>query len=261
MNRVIAIDWSGEGSGRRARDKIWLAEARGNDLVRLESGRDRREVVAHLICIASTDPDIVVGLDFAFSFPCWFIKKRGVTSIDQLWDLVSRQGEEWLRNCPEPFWGRPGKRKPNLPEHFRVTEHQASQSPQVNPKSVFQIGGAGAVGTGSIRGMPYLAKLHRAGFSIWPFHAPHTPLVVEIYPRLLTGPVNKTDPAERAAYSAEGWPEIDKGLAPQAASSEDAFDAAISAVVMSRHLTDTSRLTPSRDDTCLMEGEIWQGDN
>ena len=257
MNRVIAIDWSGAKSGAAARTKIWVAEARGGRLVRLESGRDRAEVIAHLIRDASADPDVVVGLDFAFSFPCWFAKKRGATSIEELWTLVAAQGEEWLGSCPEPFWGKPGKRKPNLPEHFRVTEQQASEPTGSNPKSVFQIGGAGAVGTGSIRGMPYLAKLRGNGFSIWPFHEFQTPLAIEIYPRLLTGPVMKADAYERAAYLAERCPEIDDELELKAASSEDAFDAAVSAVVMSRHLSEISALTASRDGTCLLEGSIW----
>ena len=56
---------------------------------------------------------------------------------------------------------------------------------------MFQIGGAGAVGTGSIRGMPHLLTLADSGFTIWPFVSGGLPTVVEIYPRALTGPVNK----------------------------------------------------------------------
>ena len=161
--------------------------------MRLESGRDRREVVTHLIKDAKKDPDLVVGLDFAFSFP----------------------------------------------------------------KSVFQIGGAGAVGTGSIRGMPHVAALRREGFSIWPFHEVKSPLVIEIYPRLLTGPVNKSDPSARKAFLVGGFPEIDNMLARMAASSDDAFDAAISAVVMARHMDELSALTASQDPTELLEGRMW----
>ena len=38
----------------------------------------------------------------------------------------------------------------------------------VRPKSTFQIGGAGAVGTGSLRGMPHLLTLREAGCAVWP---------------------------------------------------------------------------------------------
>ena len=258
MSRVIAVDWSGAKVG--ARSKIWLAEVRDGRLTRLESGRDRAEVVADLIASAEADPDVVVGLDFAFGFPGWYAKKLGATSVEELWTLVEEQREEWLRGCPHPFWGRPGKRKPNLPEHehFRHTERRVAKRYGVTPKSVFQIGGAGAVGTGSVRGMPHLTTLVERGFSIWPFHAVRLPLVIEIYPRLLTGNVTKADFDARAAYLAEGeFPEIDDSLACKVMHSEDAFDAAVSAVVMSRHRDQLSALTASKDATELIEGRIW----
>ena len=260
MKCVIAIDWSGAKAG--ARSKIWLAEVRDGRLTRLESGRDRSEVVAHVIDHASADPDVAVGLDFAFSFPRWYAEQLGATSIEELsietlWNLVAEQGEDWLRNCPDPFWGKPGRGKLELPEHLRRTEECASKQEGSTPKSVFQIGGAGAVGTGSIRGMPHLLTLRAAGFSVWPFHEAKPPLVVEIYPRLLTGPVNKSDAFAREAYLAQGFPEIDDSLAHKAASSEDAFDAAVSAVIMSRHADEISTLTATRDHKERIEGTIW----
>ena len=224
--------------------------------MRLESGRDRREVVTHLIEDAKQEPGVVVGLDFAFSFPRWFAAERGAESIEEVWNLAAEQGEEWLRDCPPPFWGRPRKPRPDLKTHFRVTDDVARAKGSF-PKSVFQIGGAGAVGTGSIRGMPHLAALRAAGFSIWPFHEVTAPLVIEIYPRLLTGPVNKSDPSARKALLAGGFPEIDDKLARKAASSDDAFDAAVSAVVMARHLGEITELTASEDPKERIEGRIW----
>ena len=256
MKRVIAVDWS--GAQRGARSKIWLAEVRGGRLTRVESGRDRREVVTHLIEDAKQNPDVVVGLDFAFSFPRWFVARWGATSIEELWKLVAEQGNEWLRDSPRPFWGRAGSKKQTGLDLFRNTEKRASDPKQrASPKSVFQIDGPGAVGKGSIRGMPHLATLRAAGFSIWPFHEVKLPLVVEIYPRLLTGPVNKSDLSARKALLASGFPEIDDGLADEAASTDDAFDAAISAVVMDRHMDEISSLTASRDPTELLEGRMW----
>ena len=256
MTRTIAVDWS--GARARASSKIWLAEVRGGRLARLESGRGRPEVVDHLI--ADARGDVVIGLDFAFSFPRWFTESRRATSIDELWRVAAEQGEEWLSGCPHPFWGRPGKRKPNWKNprlHLRRTDQHASEPKGASPKSVFQIGGAGQVGTGSIRGMPHLARLRAEGFSIWPFDRARTPLVIEIYPRLLTGPVKKSDPRARAEYLAEHVPEIDEALAREAASSEDAFDAAVSAVVMSRHLDEISALSAPPDPTEAIEGRIW----
>ena len=258
MRRIIAVDWSGAKAG--ARSRIWLAEVCNGRLMRLESGRTRHEVIAYLIEIARTSPDMVVGLDFAFSFPHWFAERENAIPVEKCWNLVAEHGEDWLRNCPHPFWGRPGRPRPDLPEddHYRCTERRAAKAEGANPKSVFQIGGAGAVGTGSIRGMPHLAHLAAEGFSIWPFHEVRTPTVVEIYPRLLTDSVNKSDFSERRAHlAAECSPEIGGGLACKAASSEDAFDAAVSAVVMSRHVEQIAALTRSEDPVELIEGAIW----
>ena len=125
----------------------------------------------------------------------------------------------------------------------------------ITPKSVFQIGGAGAVGTGSIRGMPYLRNLRQAGFGIWPFDPPARLTVIEIYPRVLTGPVKKSDRTERERYLA-GW-NIPEYLRRRTIDSEDAFDAAVSALVMSRHADDLVSLQPATDPDIRLEGSIW----
>ena len=261
LRRAVAVDWS--GAMANARSKIWLAEACDGHLVRLESGRNRDETIAHLIADAEADPEVVVGLDFAFSFPIWFKEELGALSICKLWSRVDENGEKWLRDCPHPFWGRAGKPKPDLPEHFRLTEECAREQ-GVSPKSVFQIGGAGAVGTGSIRGMPHLSTLRKSGFGIWPFQEARPPSVIEIYPRLLTGRVTKADFDARWAYLNDpptDFGEIDaSALRCKAASSEDAFDAAVSAMVMSRHLDEISALTAATDARERAEGRIWWPD-
>ena len=105
--------------------------------------------------------------------------------------------------------------------------------------------------------MPHLTRLRSAGFSIWPFHEPTVPLVIEIYPRLLTGPVRKSSPHDRVAYLREGFPEIPAHLESVAASSDDAFDAAVSAVVMARHVDELLGLERTTDPLELIEGRIW----
>lgn len=253
--RTLAIDWS--GAARGARNKIWLAEVSGGQLTRLECGRTRRQITEHLAEEARRDPNLIVGLDFAFSFPVSFLKERGLSDALALWDLATDQGEAWLKTCDPPFWGRPGCPRPSGGDQWRRTEGVVRDRTKAQPKSVFQVGGAGAVGTGSIRGMPVLADLARAGFSIWPFHGAKPPLVVEIYPRLLTGAVVKNDPVERATYLARDLPELSEEHVRLAASSEDAFDAAVSAVVMARHTAEILALPPARDETERLEGAIW----
>jgi len=177
-----------------------MAVVRDGQLVYLENGRTRDEVIAQIMASVHEHRDVVVGFDFAFSFPAWFLRERGLDDVGSLWDLVGAEGEAWLADCQPPFWGRPGTKKPVLAEHFRETDRSCEPVAGITPKSVFQIGGAGAVGTASIRGMPYLGRLREAGFSVWPFDPPRLPLVVEIYPRALTGEVNKSDAGARTEY-------------------------------------------------------------
>lgn len=256
---VIAVDWSGAQKG--VRRKLWLAEARDGQLVRLESGRTREELVAHLIQRAAADRDLVVGLDFAFSYPAWFVRVQGEASARELWALVEREGERWLSSCPPPFWGRKGRRRPrSTPERplFRHTEGEHLPIAGIGPKSVFQIGGAGAVGTGSIRGMPHLLRLSRAGFAVWPFDPPREPLVIEIYPRWLSGAVTKGSAAGRECHIRAHCPGQPEELLERAASCDDAFDAAVSALAMSAHAAELPLLAPARSPDELLEGRIWR---
>jgi len=63
-----------------------------------------------------------------------------------------------------PFWGHQGsKRQLSADQQFRLTELALIER-GLQPKSVFQLGGAGAVGTGSLRGMRHLLQLQAAGF-------------------------------------------------------------------------------------------------
>ena len=216
--RILAVDWSG---ARTAEHRvIWLAEAVDGRLVRLEGGRDREQLVAHLLEEAERDPELVVGLDFAFSLPEWFLRARGIDDVSNAWDLVSCEAEAWLRDPQPPFWR---ERKPPG-NGFRRTELECGG----RPKSVFQLVGAGQVGTGSLRGIPFLPRL-RERFAIWPFDKPQLPLLVEIYPRL---------------YARDGtYP------------NEHARDAAVSALAMSRWAGDWRRLPC--DPGYALEGRIW----
>jgi hypothetical protein len=218
--RILAVDWS--GARTREGGAIWLAEAVDGRLVRLEGGRGREQLVAHLLEEASRDAELVVGLDFAFSLPEWFLRTRGIDDVSNAWDLVSCEAETWLRDPRPPFWR---KRRPPGQVAFRRTELECGGA----PKSVFQLVGAGQVGTGSLRGMPFLPRL-RERFSIWPFDEPRLPLLVEIYPRL-----HRSEDG--------GYP------------NEHARDAAASALAMSRWRGDWRRLP--RDPRYALEGRIW----
>jgi len=252
--RIIAIDWSGALNG--AARKIWLCEVIDGEVARLECGRDRAEIEALLLDEARRDGDLVVGLDFAFSMPAWFMREQGFASAHDLWAaLPGGLGERWLRGCEPPFWGRPAKRRPaaDLP---RPAMRRCERD--IGAKSVFQIGGAGAVGTGSLRGMPMLHRLHVAGFHIWPYDDLGLPLVVEIYPRLFTGPVRKSSREARERYVTQHGVGVQPPAVKAAIDSDDAFDALFSALAMWRHRSEFKSLPGPGDAIMQLEGEIWR---
>jgi hypothetical protein len=294
LQRVVGVDWSGDqGPGQRR--KIWAAawtagSSRDDGTVLLESGRSRVELMEWLVELARETPRMVVGFDFSFSYPAWFLRELGIASAPEFWRVVADgQGERWLhQDCEDVrFWGRVGpQRHGKKPAEFRG-EHAhrmlrraetalkvraeiadplaAARIAGIAPKSVFQIGGAGAVGTASLRGMPGLLRLRSAGFKVWPFDAPSgkEPLVVEIYTRLMTGAVTKSSEVARTAYLTEKRREnalysgLSRRVLMKARGSEDAFDALVTAMVMVEHRGEFARLRKTEDEVFRMEGQTW----
>src|SRR5271167_682850 len=290
LQRVVGVDWSGDkGPGQRRTiwAGVWTAST---GRVTLEGGRTREELIVWLIEMSRETPRMVVGFDFTFSYPAWFLRELGIASAPEFWRFVADgQGERWLhKDCEDGrFWGRVGSRRHGKkPEEF-CGEHahrmlrraetvlkvraemtdplQVAKIAGIAPKSVFQIGGAGAVGTASLRGMPGLLVLREAGFRIWPYDEPSLkePLVVEIYTRLMTGAVNKSSEVARTAYLAKKRKEnamyagLSRLVVAKARASEDAFDALVTAMVMTEHRGEFAALRKTEDEVFRMEGQTW----
>jgi hypothetical protein len=183
MTAYIGIDWSGASDDRGQRRAIALAVVDEGRLT-VYDGRNRGETVYWLAERAAGGP-VVAGIDCSFSVPRWVADLHGCNTIDAIWDVVGASGEGWLTSCPPPFFG-PGGRRRSLPDElgFRATEH-ALRDRGYRPKSLFQLAGAGQVGRGSLRAMPWLAWLRAQGAAIWPFDAPGTCTIVEAWPTLL----------------------------------------------------------------------------
>jgi hypothetical protein len=254
--RLCAVDWSGAVMGQRR--SIWTAIVVDGVVESLAAGRTRGEIIEYLVQLGNADGNLVVGLDFAFSFPAWFLSERNLQSAAELWHLATNEGEKWLTDCDPPFWGRKGRPCPLAADkQFRQTEKRMPRVGSSSPQSVFKISGAGSVGTGSIRGMPFLRQLKAAGFSIWPFDPYSAPLVVEIYPRVLTESVVKSDLQARIAYLADGPWRLNQSFLTLAQSSPDAFDAVVSALAMDRWSGQLATLPKASDPQTLLEGQIW----
>jgi len=225
-----------------------LGNAAGHDLdggsaegvvVDAKAGRTREELAQYLLAEADRDSDLVVGFDFAFSLPGWYLAQQRIASVRDLWERVSTDDltprmrklglPDWLNDPDPPFWT---KRRPHDlgGREYRVTERECRPA-----KSVFQLVGAGQVGRGSLYGMQVLHELVACGFHVWPFEHAALPLVVEIYPRLF--------PSER-------W--LD-------AENEHERDATVSALTLSRAGREILELTA--EPSYGLEGKIWRPSN
>jgi hypothetical protein len=253
----VAIDWSGDATERGQRRHIVAATVRDGRVIEVIAGRTRSDVARSLVATADRDSPLLAGLDFSFSVPEWFARSHGCDSIDAVWALAAERGEEWLRECAPPFWGRPRTRCGiDAAARYRVCE-QRLRAQRRQPKSVFQIGGAGAVGTGSLRGMPWLAWLRARGFAIWPFDAAGACTAFEVYPSLYAK-VATNDAGGRAAHLARlsprtlGAPEREAAIR-----SDDAFDAVVSALAMWERRDELLALPATPDTTMAIEGAVW----
>ena len=118
LQRVVAVDWSGRvdvaGQRRHIWAGVWTASSGAGGGFSLESGRTREELIEWLVEMAGETPRMVVGFDFSFSYPAWFLEELGIASAPEFWRSVADgQGERWLhRECEDGrFWGKP-KKKP-----------------------------------------------------------------------------------------------------------------------------------------------------
>nr|WP_224825142.1 gephyrin-like molybdotransferase Glp [Cognatishimia sp. MH4019] len=181
--------------------------------------------------LRSTPGRILLGFDFAFGFPPGFAEAlTGRAEARAVWaDLACRirDGKNNENNRFQvadainaatpgegPFWGRPvGLTLPHLDMTKRRTaaypEFRAIEGHSKGAKSVWQLAGAGAVGSQTLIGLAHLHRLCEAfgdEIAVWPqntgWSKPDARItLVEIYPALLN----------RAPLDAlcEGWDKSD----------------------------------------------------
>jgi hypothetical protein len=212
------------------------------------------------------EPATIVGLDFAFSWPRWYLEAQALAGPQEAWAHAGALAGLAAAALPRPFWGagiRPladaglaGR------EAFRATE-RSPDAAAAGARSTFHAGGNGTVGLQSIRGMPFLSVLRRAGVAVWPFDAPAPggPAAVEIFPRMIARRLARAG-SRGAAFRAEvlaGLPHRAFAGAPgareRALAGQDAFDAAVSAIALSRDAA--AGLVAPAPAVADREGWIW----
>jgi hypothetical protein len=113
--------------------------------------------------------------------------------------------------------------------------------------------------------MPVLRRLREAGFAVWPFDRAglNRPMVVEMYTRLNTGPVRKSNAAARAEYLWQrrredaAYAALPRRVMEKARGSEDAFDALVSCMVMTARKDEFAGLGTPKDPGYRVEGWTW----
>jgi hypothetical protein len=170
---VIAIDWSGAKQNPKG---IRLAAVEAGRVTESRPLATREDAIELVVARSGA---VFAGFDFSFGLPAWFAQELNCATVDEVWDVVAKEGERWLGPPPTPpFWNARCDLAPD--RRFRACERRYPTA-----KSVFQLVGNGQVGAGSVRGMPLLRELRAAGFAIWPFDPVGERTVFEIYPTAL----------------------------------------------------------------------------
>ena len=152
----------------------------------LETGRGRPATTARLVELAVEEPETVIGLDFSFSAPSWFLDAHRMRAAAELWRWAAAglaRDPGFVRALGPPFWGPGIRPRPRADGPALRRTEEVLGRPGARPSSFFRLSGPGSVGAQSLTGMPELMSLCDVGVSIWPFDPPRLPVAVEVFPR------------------------------------------------------------------------------
>ncbi len=239
FDAYIVADWTAAETKKLGDNSLWIGVAKRDVRFRLytetHNVATRAEGEALLNSLLAEHKKrgdrVLVGLDFNFGFPAGTaarLKLEG-TPWRALWKFLATNVVDKADNTNNryqvaakmnrlmtdeawPFWGAPAKQaqrwltttKPPQGtgdiREFRATE-DAARKGRLQPKSVWQMHGAGAVGGQTLVGVPVVRRLlEKLGPSaaVWPFGTgwreltpadvePLSALVVEVWPSMFDG--------------------------------------------------------------------------
>ena len=211
------VDWSaGNDTGARPRkDAIWIGFVQDGNAVPPAYLRNRRVAEEAISSLIETElaagRRLCLGFDFPFGYPNGFA--RALTGSDEpfeIWGWLEAHVEDQPRGNNRfdlaakingffpgvgPFWFNGLKREiEGLPRKDTRSDHgmserRACEDVAKGAFTCWQLGGAGAVGSQVLMGLPVLERLrhrYRGQIAIWPFEALNTPVAfVEIWPGLI----------------------------------------------------------------------------
>jgi molybdopterin molybdotransferase len=213
FDRIAVLDWSAARGPKRGRDSIWLGVCDGQTTTTVNPPT-RAAAEAALADLCALPGRTLLGADFAFGYPAGFAAAlTGQPRALAVWDWLAARVRDDAAHATNyrlvaaeanarfpgdgPFWGNGAAEVPGLPRlrpalppglaPHRACE-RAARAQGLQPKSVWQLAGAGAVGAQAMTGLPVLARLRAAhGAAVWPFEPwADAPLVfAEVYPATL----------------------------------------------------------------------------
>lgn len=222
FDTVIMLDWTGgnDTGARPRKDAIWaglVRDGQSDEPVYL-----RNRTLAETWITATLDDEmragrrVCVGFDFAFAFPAGFATAlTGSNDPLALWGWFAQRVEDAPghnnrfdlaaginRGFPGigPFWFNGLRRdiadlprKGNARTFCWTPERRATETAARGSFACWQLGGAGAVGSQIIMGVPVLSRLrHRFGarIGVWPFEPPDREItLIEVWPSLIASAV------------------------------------------------------------------------
>lgn len=230
FDTIVMVDWSAAARAPRRpkADSIFAAVARDGRVDPACYLGHRLEAEAWLddlfVAERRAGRRVLAGFDFPFGYPRGFARAlTGRPDPFAVWDWLDARIEDAPTGNNRfevagainarfpgigPFWGNGTRRDiPHLPRKGRARtanpfpERRAVEERHRGAFTLWQLSGAGAVGSQTLMGLPVLARLRRrfcADLAVWPFERPVGGIVLaEVWPSLLA-------PAVAAELAAAG---------------------------------------------------------
>lgn len=241
FDTVIIVDWSARAAlspAKPSKDAIWIGvhDTKGGTE---HYCRSRAQAEAKLTAIldaqAALGHRVLCGFDFPMGYPTGFAERlTGSDTARAVWKWLAAHITDDARNMTNrlavggqinarfhplagPFWGRPqGQNVACLPftkaieyTSLNLSERRAVERLLPSASPVWQLMGAGSVGSQALTGLPMVHRIaQRPGCKVWPFDDTESALVLaEVYPSIITSAVAQgiAATAEPKAQIADQW--------------------------------------------------------
>jgi hypothetical protein len=213
FDRVIVVDWSGKATpspARPSKDAIWIGLCE-EGVETQDYFRTRAAAEAWLQAVLAKGGRQLVGFDFPMGYPTGFARRLtgspdarslhgwlagrivdGPDNANNRFDVAS--DINGLIGGAGVFWGCPKARSRQrltslkTPDYTALGIAEKRRVERENPpaKPVWQLLGAGSVGSQALLGIPVVDRLAKAAdAAVWPFDPPRDLTLAEVYPSLL----------------------------------------------------------------------------